>query len=128
MKNFGVGVDIEDISRFTEANAGENYQELLSRIFSKKELKYCFSKRYPAQHLSARYSGKEAVIKAVSSIMHEPIFYNNIEILNDKNGVPRVKIAGRRSRGFQIFVSLSHCKDKSIAFAIARIHSQCRKT
>ena len=47
------------------------------------------------------------------------INYNNIEILNDKQRIPRVKLLGNiKIKDIKIELSLSHCQDKAIAFVI----------
>lgn len=90
----------------------------LNKIFTKNELDYCFSKKEAATHLAARFSGKEAVIKALNSIGKRAPTYEKIEISNNKEGIPFVKINDKNMEGISIKISLSHCSDKSIAFAI----------
>ncbi len=88
----------------------------LKTIFSDKELKYCFSKGRPAEHLTARFCAKEAFIKAISSLDVE-IKHSEIEILNNESGKPEVRLPD----GFEQFVvkiSLSHEKEKAIAFVM----------
>ena len=114
----GIGTDIEDIGRFTSLTL-EHDKSLFDKIYTNNELKYCFSKKSAAQHLAARYAGKEAVVKAISSIGFESLSYNQIEIINDINGVPRVKLNTDKLNKLQINISLSHCEDKAIAFVIA---------
>lgn len=114
---FGIGVDIEDIKRFKEINVIKNKQ-FLDKIFTKKELNYCFSKAKPEQHLAARYACKEAIVKALYSLRKANIDYKNIEILNNKNQVPIAKINNKDLDNLKIKISLSHCKDKAIAFAV----------
>jgi len=114
----GIGTDIEDIARF-ESLTIECHKSFFEKIYTDNELKYCFSKKSVAQHLAARYAGKEAVVKAISSIGFESLSYNLIEIINDINGVPRVKLNTDKLNKLQINISLSHCEDKAIAFVIA---------
>lgn len=116
IKSFGIGVDIERIDRFRELDYIEN-SSFLNKIFTKSELDYCFSKGSAAPHLAVRFAGKEAVIKALSSIGKVNLLFNEIEILNNENGVPMVRINNPVLHNLQIYLSLSHCKDKAIAFA-----------
>lgn len=113
---FGVGVDIENIERFRRLNVVKNKQ-FLEKIFTKKELNYCFSKTKPEQHLAARYAGKEAIVKALSNFGKANIDYKKVEILNNKSSVPIVKI-NKGLGNLKIKISLAHCEDKAIAFAI----------
>lgn len=117
VKNFGVGTDIESIDRFTKLDYVEN-NSFLNKIFTKNELEYCFSKENAAPHLAVRYAGKEAIVKALTSIGKVNTNYKEIEILNNENGVPMVRINNMLFHNLQVYVSLSHCKDKAIAFAI----------
>ena len=106
MKSFGVGTDIEDIARFRNLDRDEN-SNFLKKIFTEKELDYSFSKGKPHQHLAARYAGKEAVVKALSSVGKKSINYKDIEILNDNDGVPKVSLNNNDFNGLKINISLS---------------------
>lgn len=117
IKNFGIGADIESIHRFRKLDYVKN-NAFLNKIFTKYELEYCFSKGKAASHLAVRYAGKEAVIKALSSIDKVNLNYKEIEILNNKKGVPIVKLNNKNFNKLQIKLSLSHCEDKAIAFAV----------
>jgi len=111
----GIGTDIEDIERFRLTN--KDHKTLLAKIFTEKELEYCFSKKPAAPHLAARYTGKEAIIKALNSIsIGKNLQFNEIEIYNNEIGVPIVNI--NKFKNLEIYLSLSHCKDKAIAFVI----------
>ena len=111
MKNF-IGVDIEDVNRFKNISD----KNFLNKIFTKNEIKYCLSKKNYAQHLAARFSGKEAVIKALSSI-DKKLELNQIEILNNKDGSPIVKLKNQKK--INIKISLSHNNKNAIAFVLA---------
>ena len=115
---FQTGVDIEDISRF-ENKTLESDSHFLNRIFTKNELDYCFSNALPAKHLAARFCAKEAVVKALSNIIDKNISYSQIEILKKENGSPYVNLLGC-SEKIEISISLSHDREKAIAFAIAK--------
>ena len=110
------GVDIEDISRI-EKKTLENDTHFLTKIYTQKELDYCFSKKLPAPHLAARFCAKEAVIKALNSL-NPKITFSNIEILNHDTGAPYV-VLHNIDLAVEISVSLSHDRDKAVAFAVA---------
>lgn len=118
IKNFGIGTDIESIDRFKKFDYEKN-ESSLSKIFTKDELDYCFSKNEAAPHLAARFSAKEAVFKALSDMGESIQNYREIEIIHNDIGGPTVKINNEKSEKLQVKISLSHCKDKAIAFAIA---------
>lgn len=110
-RQFSVGVDIEDIDRFKKLGLKKD-KIFLNKVFTKKELKYSFSKRNFSQHLAVRYVAKEAVVKALGN---KKIAYNKIEIVNDRTGAPKVIINDKKFRDINIKISMSHCRDKAVA-------------
>lgn len=118
-KNFklSIGTDIADISSF-EKFCHDRDVSFLTKNFTDKEIDYCFSKESPAPHLAARFAGKEAVIKALYSHGLKALPFREIEIVNDDKGLPMVKINVIGYEKIKIGISLSHCEDKAIAFAI----------
>lgn len=112
-----IGVDIECINRFRKLNRAKDHA-FLNRIFTKDELAYCFSKTDASPHLVARFAGKEAVFKALSSLKDTKLSYRKIEILNKKTGVPFVNIKEKNYGNLNIKISLSHCKNEAVAFVI----------
>lgn len=113
----GIGVDIENIRRFQKLKPDKN-KVFLNKIFTQKELDHCFSKKTAAPHLAARYAAKEAIIKALSNFSKTIVDYKKIEILNDKSGAPTGKVKTGSFRRLHTALSLSHCKDKAIAFTV----------
>lgn len=111
MKTLSIGVDIAETRRFRKLPYKSN-GSFYGKIFTSAEMEYCLSKSDPYPSLAARFAGKEAVIKAGGLRLANA---GDIEISNDKNGRPRVKIKKRRAN---ILISLSHTKDYAIAFAI----------
>lgn len=114
----GVGVDIERIDRF-ESSKITNSVYFLNRVFTQKELDYCFSRQTPAQHLAGRFAGKEAIFKALSIFEGKKLAYRELQIINGKNGIPSVTIQREDYNDVNIIFSLSHTKDLVVAFAIA---------
>jgi holo-[acyl-carrier protein] synthase len=117
INKFGIGTDIENIDRFTSSDFVRN-SALVNRIFTQREQEYCFSKKTPAPHLTARYCGKEAIAKALAGIGGANLRPTDIEIINEQDGMPVVRVDKEGFRDLQIHLSLSHCKDIAIAFAI----------
>ena len=113
-----LGVDIESISRFDSLDRKKD-KIFLNKIYTKKELDYCYSNENYAQHLAARFTAKEAIIKAISSSGLNLPFYNEIEISNEKNGSPYVKI--KSFKKIKVKLSLSHCDEKALAFVVMEI-------
>ena len=104
-----IGADIVEICRFR--NLGQD-PRFLHRVFSERELAYCFSYADPAPHLAATFAAKEAVLKA----MYIPVRMNDMEILRDATGAPSVEWVGTKKQ--RVAVSLSHSADIAAAVAL----------
>lgn len=111
--NLKCGIDIEDIVRFQKLSHRKN-DNFLKKVFTAKELKYCFGKVKPASHLAVRFAAKEAFIKAMGG-MHG-FDYTDIEISNLKNGQPKLRFA--RMPNLKVLVSLSHSPSAAVALVI----------
>jgi holo-[acyl-carrier protein] synthase len=112
-----IGIDIVEIARIERAISRWG-QVFLERVYTGPELE--LYRRRPAS-LAARFSGKEAVIKALNS---RSIGLREIEILSDPNGRPRLKLHGRAQTQADVLglaglaITLSHSRDYAIACAI----------
>ena len=119
----GIGIDIVEIKRLAKTSKqwGKSF---LNKIYTNKELAYAKSKRYPEQHLAARFAAKEALFKALGEVEKNFVGWKNIEILNDAYGRPLVYWHGRaeqvrNKRHIQgAIVSLSHTKNYAVANAL----------
>jgi len=118
--DFSIGVDIESIARFKNLHR-QRSQLFLAKIFTEDELNYCFSKKPPSPHLAVRFAAKEAVVKAVGSLCKKLPALNEIEISHNAYGAPIATL-----RGYKIKISLSHCDDKAIAFAVVEKNNASR--
>lgn len=104
-----IGADIVEISRFRNLGQGSRF---LHRVFSERELTYCFSYADPAPHLAVTFAAKEAVLKA----MRVSVRMNDMEILRDETGAPSVEWIGTTKN--RVAVSLSHSADIAAAVAL----------
>lgn len=117
----GIGIDIIEIDRIKQSvdSYGEKY---LNKIYTKGELGYCLSKPNKYQHLAARFAAKEAVYKAISSISGSTVRWKNIEIFNEPNGTPVVKLYGAvkdiLTDGKELKISISHSREYVACVAI----------
>lgn len=119
----GSGVDILEVDRMREAI--ERWGDrLLGKVFTKNEIEYSRKRRDFAQHLAARFCAKEALSKAIGGGTTKHLRWTDVEILNDKNGRPLVKLIGPAKRLAQnekiasVMVSISHTKELACANAI----------
>jgi holo-[acyl-carrier protein] synthase len=108
----GSGIDIVEIKKLERAvkRWGDVF---LNRIYTEGELAYARAKRYPLQHLAARFAAKEAIFKAYGS--RPDLTFKDIEIFHDRHGRPVCRIRNRR---VPISLSLSHTQNYAVAFAI----------
>ncbi len=113
-----IGTDIIEISR-VEKNLGN--ESFLKRVYSSKE-RALYPVPWRGENMAARFCAKEALIK----VFGRAIPFNEISILNDENGRPYYELEGsaealrRELHIEQIDLSLSHCHEYAVAFAIGR--------
>ena len=124
MKILGIGVDIiknERISKLIKNNKFKN------RIYSTKELKLSKKTKNKIAFFSKRFAAKEAFSKALGTGFSSNLNFKDIEIINDKKGMPKyaenkkiIKIVQKKYKikKFNSFLSISDEKDYSTAFAI----------
>ncbi|MCX7988521.1 MAG: holo-ACP synthase [Thermodesulfovibrio sp.] len=111
----GVGIDIVSNERIR--NLYERFGEkFLRKIFTENEINYCFNYSDPIPHLAGRFAAKEAVIKALGK--PEGLTLKNIEIINNKKGMPQVLLRKRLDENFNFLITISHEKTHTVAFAI----------
>lgn len=111
-----IGNDIIETKRIEKAYNKFN-DKFKKRIFTDSEIEYCESKganKY--QSYAGRFAAKEAIFKAVSSYLDNKfsLAWTDIEILNDTNGKPYVKLDKIDSIK-DIDISISHVKEYAIA-------------
>ena len=117
------GVDIIEIERLK--NSIDNVDGFRERVFTEVEGTYCENrKRARYESYAARFAAKEAVMKALGTGMAEGVGWKQIEIVNDEKGKPHVVLTARALELYEemgakgIDVSVSHCSDFAIAYAV----------
>jgi holo-[acyl-carrier protein] synthase len=108
----GSGIDIVEIKKLEKAVKRWG-KVFLNRVFTEDEIAYSLKKRYPMQHLAARFAAKEAIFKAFGT--NPKLNFKDIEISNDKFGRPYCVINKKRPL---ISLSLSHTDNYAVACAI----------
>lgn len=116
------GTDIIEIYRVKESieDLGENF---INKIYTKKEIEYCESKRNAKyQHYAARFAAKEAIFKAVSKLLNDKyeISWQNAEIINLEDGKPVVNLINTNinEKIEDIDISISHSKEYAVATVV----------
>lgn len=118
----GTGIDIAEPERIARAIEKERgFREL---VFSQTEIAYCESKTNKYQHYAARFAAKEAFFKALGTGWKNDTAFNEVEIFNDAEGKPGIRLLGETAATLShlyssaIFVSLSHVSHLATAIVI----------
>jgi len=112
-----IGVDIVSNERIRKAveRFGERF---LKRVYTPLELEYCKKQADWIACLSARWAGKEAVLKAVYQSKGIVLKFSEIEILGDSGKPAKVRLLREELKTLQVLVSLSHEREYSVAVAV----------
>ncbi len=119
----GIGIDRIEIDRVRAAwkKHGERFHR---RVFSDSEWTYCLSRPDPASSLAARFSAKEATMKAVGLGWGGGIYFRQIEVTRNRAGAPGLRLHGR-AEGYAhtigagtFHVSLTHDRTHAMAIVI----------
>ncbi len=124
MSIVGTGIDIVECLRI--AQMIERHGELfITRVYTDAEIEYCTTRKAATQHYAGRWAAKEAVLKALGTGWRRGIGWRDIEIRNDRNGTPVVKLRGgardiMERAGIKSFhISISHCRSFAVAYVVA---------
>jgi len=115
MKIFGIGTDIVNIARLKKS-LGKNNDRFKNKIFTKNEIIYCESKKNPSSFYAKRFAAKEALSKALGSGITKDVRFKSIEVFNNNQGKPSIKLKGNvdrylkkkiKNKKYRIYLSLS---------------------
>ncbi|MDW8021235.1 MAG: holo-ACP synthase [Nitrososphaerota archaeon] len=117
---FLIGVDIQDLRKFRRIiNRGGD--KFLGKVFTEREIGYCYRFRDPVPHLAARFSAKEALIKALKPMLVGRSFdWNEVEVVSS-SGKPIFNFSERLKKIFkelgvrEVELSLSHSGNYAVA-------------
>mgnify|MGYP003309900906 CR=1 FL=1 len=118
------GVDIIEISRIQKSieKSGDRF---LNLIYTPKEIEYCESKKNAKySHYAGRFAAKEAIFKAISSLLDDKfaISWKDAQVINDGNGNPHVEFLNIEFKQIQSMdISISHCKEYAVATVVITI-------
>jgi holo-[acyl-carrier protein] synthase len=118
---YGIGVDLIEIDRIKQA-IERNGQRFVDRVYTKAEQEYC-AQRPSFACYAARFTAKEAFLKALGTGLRKGMRWQDIEIYTDELGKPHVQLHGyleeraKREKFERVHLSLSH----SSAYAIAQV-------
>ncbi len=127
MKIFGIGTDIVEIKRIKNSLQKKSF---IKRLFDKKEIDNCKKKLNSTSCFAKRFAAKEAFSKALGTGISKGINFNEIIVLNEKNGKPYIKLQKKtknivekkiKQKKYKISVSLSDEKNFAVAFVTISI-------
>ena len=121
MKIYGIGTDIVSVDRIKKSFKNKYF---INRLFCKEEMSKC-SKLIDCYNCYAkRFAAKEAFSKALGTGISNGINFNEIIVMNEKNGKPFIKLRGKTmqiikkkfKKNPKIDLSLSDEKKYAVAF------------
>ncbi|MDP1620976.1 MAG: holo-ACP synthase [Bacteroidales bacterium] len=119
---YGIGTDIIEVARIEKVMQRDiGFRD---KIFTPGEIEYCETKRYKYQNYAARFSAKEAFLKAIGTGWRFGVRFGDIDIFHDELGKPHIRTTGiakeltDRLSISKIHVSLSHLKEMATAIVI----------
>jgi holo-[acyl-carrier protein] synthase len=128
---YGTGIDIIEVHRIqTVMERDLGFRE---KIFTEGEIAYCEKMKNKYQNYAARFSAKEAFLKAIGTGWRFGIRFADIDVYHDDFGKPLIRLTGKaeelvkkdgiselvKKDGIsKIHVSLSHLKEMATAVVI----------
>ena len=122
MKLYGIGADIVRISRISKSIKKKSF---INRLFNKDEILKCNKTKNAANCFAKRFAAKEAFSKALGTGVAKGINFNEIVVLNEKNGKPYIKLIDKtkkivfnklKIKNYKISLSLSDEDKYAVAF------------
>ena len=122
MKIFGVGTDIVRVSRIKSSLKNKFF---LSRIYNKDEVTKCKKNKNWTNCFAKRFAAKEAFSKALGTGISKGINFNEIIVLNERNGKPYIKLINKtkkivekkiKKKKYRISLSIADEKNYAVAF------------
>lgn len=107
----GVGVDMENVDSFRQRSYEDN-KEFYSKVFTDAEVEYCLGKQDPYIHFAARFTAKEAYIKAFNGRIED---IKDIEVVSG-DGKPTLRCP--HGSGITCHLSMTHTDDAATAIVV----------
>lgn len=119
----GIGTDLLDVSRIEQAYQRHG-ERLVKRFLTPAEQQVWQRRHQSINYLAKRYAAKEALAKALGTGIAKGVGFQQLEVLNDRQGAPRVNLYQaallrmQQLGGRQAFISLSDEGPWIQAFAV----------
>ena len=131
MKIYGIGTDIVSVDRVKKLHQNKN---VLERLFCKEEMLKCSKIINSYNCYAKRFAAKEAFSKALGTGISNGINFNEIIVMNKKNGKPFIKLKGKTMKIIKkkikkkLNIELSLSDEKKYAVAFVTISIWIKKT
>jgi holo-[acyl-carrier protein] synthase len=120
---YAVGTDLVEVSR-VERIIEKWRERFIRKVYSEREIRYCSTRTYPAQHFAARFAAKEAFLKGMGLGMAGGVGFRDVEVINRAQGKPELVFHGRakqlvdRAGITGSHISISHTDSHAVAFIV----------
>lgn len=117
----GTGIDVIEVERVQKAAAKEGF---LRRVFTGAERAYFEQKDGSPEAMAGTFAAKEAVSKALGTGLAQGVWFQDIEIVRQADGLPFARLfGGARARmeslgASRVHISISHIKAIAVAQAV----------
>jgi holo-[acyl-carrier protein] synthase len=123
MDIIGTGLDATEIARIADTieRFGDRF---VRRVFTDGEIAYCRRKRDFASSFAARFSAKEAAMKALGTGHSRGVFWRGIEVVRKPGGPPQLRFHGGAAQrlasmgGTGSLLTLTHSRELAIAHVL----------
>jgi len=121
---YGIGVDVLDITRIDNLLA-KYESRLIDHLLTASEKEQYVQTNRAAHYLATRFSGKEAISKALGTGLRKPMTLHSVSILNDRVGKPELVFDVALDKFLRlrevnrIHISFSHEGSLLTSFAVA---------
>jgi holo-[acyl-carrier protein] synthase len=119
---YGIGTDMIEVNRIRDVMERDfGFRE---KIFTEGEIAYCEKMKNKQQYYAARFTAKEAFMKAIGTGWRFGISFTDIVVYHDQLGKPFIRLSGKaeelanKAGIVNIHVSLSHLKEIASAIVI----------
>jgi holo-[acyl-carrier protein] synthase len=119
----GVGIDSIEVVRIKDS-IEKHGDHFLNKIFTSGEQAYCKDKSDPAPFYATRFASKEAIAKALRTVMGKDFGWLDSEIIHGSAGEPFVALSEqgeellRSSGATKVLVSLTHLEAVASAVVV----------
>jgi holo-[acyl-carrier protein] synthase len=121
---YGIGVDVLDITRIDNLLA-KYESRFIDHLLTAAEKEQYVQTNRAAHYLAIRFSGKEAISKALGTGLRKPMTLHSVSILNDRVGKPELVFDVALDKFLRlrevnrIHISFSHEGSLLTSFAVA---------